>query len=518
MAELVARKIAPDRVASLLRPLTGASPTGVELDHRDERFRGVLGELDKLGSMSSDPDWSRVMSSAEALLTNKTKDLRLAVALARAWWEGKHGETNLVHGVRLVAGLVAEFWPALHPAPSDRPERFDALDLFAVWIDERWSSAALALPVPDRAAVAEALTGLCSAVGEALHDDAPDLSACERLVHALQRSLPVAAPEPEPEPEPEPAAAPEPPKAAPPVARPAPTAPRIAPDTSPDPTTADDALTFLKGLRARTLTAASLLRRVDPAAALAYRLARQTVWQHLDDLTPDSKGRLPWAPPHRRDVDALDRLTRAQQWDELIDLCEDTLPAQPLWLDLQRHAANALAQRGHLVARRAVEHELRGLLVRLPALGEHRFNDGTAVADNLTRTWLAELAGGGDGPASIARPTDPAGLQAAAERAASGRERFLLRRDLARACLASGRGDVAAGLLAALRDEAHRHDLAVWEPELLVACLSELVACARILGSEARVRLGLDHALAELSALNPAVALGLGRDPADPRT
>lgn len=531
MPEPTAKKLAPDRVAALLRPLVGARPTGVELDHHDERFRTVAAEVDKLNSMSSDPDWPRVIAAAEALLSQKTKDLRLAAALARAWWEGKGGEANLVHGLRLVVGLARDFWPDVHPAPPDRPERFDALDLFAVWLDERWSSAALALPVPDRAAVAGALAELCILVGERLGDAAPDLSSCQRLAEALERSLPAPDPDPEPEPDP-PAAQQQAPVAAPqPATPPSPAAPQPARqqpppaqfsapplDAAPPPADIDGALAFLRGLRDRLLDVCAFVRGADPAAPLAYRLARQTVWQHLDTLELQG-GRLPWPPPHRRHSDTLARLTRAQQWAELLDICEANFPNCPLWLDLQRHAANALAQLGHTAAREALEHELRGLLLRHPALPTHRFNDGTAVADPDTSAWLAGLTSAGDGNGSSEpRPTDPAGLQTAAERAASGRERFLLRRDLARACAAAGRQDVAADLLAALRDEAHRHGLADWEPELLVACLSELVGCARTLGDEARVRLGAHHALAELSALNPPVALALGRDPLPPRS
>lgn len=509
MPELVAKRVPPNRVSALLRPLAGARPNGVELDHHDERFRTVLGEIDKLSSMSSDPDWSRVITCAEALLSHKTKDLRIAAALARAWWEGKGGEANLVHGLRLVVGLARDFWPDLHPGPPERPERLDALDLFALWLDERWSHAALSLPVPDRAAVAEALAELCTLVGERLGDAAPELSALRRLADALQRSLPTSEPDPEPTPQPAPAPASTPTSEAPPAAS-RPAAP--PPDASPPPRDADDALAFLRGLRDRLLECASLLRSVDPAAPLAYRLARQTAWQHLDDLETTG-GRLPWPPPHRRHIDTLERLARAQQWAELLDVCETTLPALPLWLDLQRHAANALCQLGHTAARQTLDHELRGLLLRLPALPDLRFNDGTPVAAPDTRTWLEGLTSVGGTAAAAARPTDLAGLQAAAERAPSGRERFLLRHDLARACLAAGRADVAADLLAALRDEAHHHHLATWEPELLVACLSELVGCARTLGDETRVRLGIHHALAELSALHPPVALALGRDP-----
>lgn len=506
----VARKVSPQQLAALQLPIPGTAPAGGELDHQNEHFRGVLTEIDKLGGVSTDPDWARVVVAAEAILKSHSKDLRVASALARAWWEGKGG-ANLVHSITLVASLVRDHAHDLHPRDPDT--RRDALDLFLLWLEERWAAEVLTRDAPARAALHAALRALCDAARPLVGADSLDLAACEALTAALHASLPPPTPEPD-EPAEEPASTPDQP-ASTPAAKPPPrpaasSAPAsFALEAPPPPADAEAARALLRQLRGRLMDAACYLRRGDPKAPLAYRLIRQVAWQSVDslDLGPE---RLPWKPPPRREVDSLERLLRGQLWAELIDLVEALQDDYPLWLDLQRHAANALGQAGHAEARRDVEHEVRGLLARAPALPTRRFNDGTPLADASTRQWLAALTAADGASATTARPTDPAGLHAAAASATSGRERFLLRRELARACAAAGRPDVAADLLAALRDEAR--PLAAWEPALLADCLSELLRCGRTLDNEARTRLGLDHALAELSAHDPPVALALGRD------
>jgi type VI secretion system protein VasJ len=462
--------------------------------------------------VSTDPDWTRVVVAAEAILKTHSKDLRVASALARAWWEGK-GAANLVHSVTLVASLLHDHAADLHPLDPDA--RRDALDLFLLWLDERWAAEVLTRDPPARAALHAALRELCDGARPLVGADSQDLAACEALTAALHASLPPPTPAPEPdEPADEPASTPVAhPTPAKPAASSSPPPASFALEAPPPPADAEAARALLRQLRGRLMDAACYLRRSDPRAPLAYRLIRQVAWQSVDslDLGPE---RLPWKPPPRREVDALERLLRGQLWAELIDLVEALQDDYPLWLDLQRHAVNALGQVGHTEARRDVEHEVRGLIARVPALPTRRFNDGTPLADASTHQWLAGLTAADGAAATTARPTDPAGLHAAAASAASGRERFLLRRELARACAAAGRPDVAANLLAALRDEAR--PLAAWEPALLADCLSELLRCGRTLDNEARTRLAIDHALAELSAHDPPVALALGRDTTRP--
>lgn len=63
------------------------------------------------------PDWREVEKRAAALLT-RSKDLRVAVALCRAWLNVK-GLPGLASGVSLVAGLLDRYWDGIHPMAED---------------------------------------------------------------------------------------------------------------------------------------------------------------------------------------------------------------------------------------------------------------------------------------------------------------------------------------------------------------------------------------------------------------
>lgn len=63
------------------------------------------------------PDWREVEKRAAALLT-RSKDLRVAVSLCRAWVNVK-GLPGLAAGVSLVAGLLDRYWDNIHPMAED---------------------------------------------------------------------------------------------------------------------------------------------------------------------------------------------------------------------------------------------------------------------------------------------------------------------------------------------------------------------------------------------------------------
>jgi type VI secretion system protein ImpA len=82
---------------------------------------------------AADPDWK----SAEALalkLLARTRDLRLAVWLTRAW-VGQHGYAGLDDGLALVGDYIERYWDHVHPAldpedgdPTERLNTIMALD------------------------------------------------------------------------------------------------------------------------------------------------------------------------------------------------------------------------------------------------------------------------------------------------------------------------------------------------------------------------------------------------------
>ena len=63
------------------------------------------------------PDWREVEKRASALL-GRSKDIRVAVALCRAWVNIK-GLPGLAAGVCLVYGLLERYWETVHPLAED---------------------------------------------------------------------------------------------------------------------------------------------------------------------------------------------------------------------------------------------------------------------------------------------------------------------------------------------------------------------------------------------------------------
>jgi type VI secretion system protein ImpA len=63
------------------------------------------------------PDWREVEKRASALLA-RSKDIRVAVALCRAWVNVK-GLPGLAAGVGVVCGLLERYWEAVHPIAEE---------------------------------------------------------------------------------------------------------------------------------------------------------------------------------------------------------------------------------------------------------------------------------------------------------------------------------------------------------------------------------------------------------------
>ncbi len=63
------------------------------------------------------PDWREVEKRASALLA-RSKDIRVAVALCRAWVNVK-GLPGLAAGVEVVCGLLERYWETVHPMAED---------------------------------------------------------------------------------------------------------------------------------------------------------------------------------------------------------------------------------------------------------------------------------------------------------------------------------------------------------------------------------------------------------------
>jgi len=80
-------------------------------EEADAEFKRDDGEITRREGKQA--DWVQVQALAERLLL-RSKDLRLAVWLTRAWLHTR-GFAGIGDGLALIAGLLDTFWPTLHP-------------------------------------------------------------------------------------------------------------------------------------------------------------------------------------------------------------------------------------------------------------------------------------------------------------------------------------------------------------------------------------------------------------------
>jgi type VI secretion system protein ImpA len=107
-------------IESLLQPVSADAPCGPDMEY-DPAFL----ELDRLSQgkpeqqmgdtivPAQEPDWKEVGNRALALLA-KTKDLRIAIRLARALLNTE-GLTGLADGLAVLRGIVETFWDGFYP-------------------------------------------------------------------------------------------------------------------------------------------------------------------------------------------------------------------------------------------------------------------------------------------------------------------------------------------------------------------------------------------------------------------
>ena len=131
-----------DAVDVLLKPLSGDEPTGGSV-----RYDPVIAEI-RIARESDDPslpqgewerplkkaDWLLVVSLCSQTLRERSKDLQVAAWLTEAWIH-LHQVDGLRAGIRLIHGLLNNYWEGVHPRQSEDGD-YDARVAPLAWMNE----------------------------------------------------------------------------------------------------------------------------------------------------------------------------------------------------------------------------------------------------------------------------------------------------------------------------------------------------------------------------------------------
>jgi len=490
-----------------LQPIGEASAVGEDPAYNDD-FQAMREEVNKL----SGADPARVVQLARGLFTSRCKDLRVATYYLWARLQ-LDGEPGLAEGLGLLAALLERFPDDLWPARAN--SRRMALEWLATAkvLDGLAQFPAVVKEEAERTVAA--LAWLDQGMQAWPEAQRPELAALHSALAArLNQSGGVAA---------------------------------VVPQNTAqqEQATPDQDLPIKSGrdLLDNGRRLAGWLREQPDGWLAAHRLMRSLRWDTLHETPPhDTDGRTHLYAPRGPLLTQLKRLHTRQHWEQLLEQVEDAFAeaVNHFWLDLHWYLHQALSNLPE--PRRSwagiVKRDLGMFLERLPGLEALCWEDGSPLADDQTREWIAREVGGNrpqnwlpaPGNEAVAAADDILALEGEALAQAdsegveqalawlaqrpdlrSGRQRWLLRLLMARIAEQYGKTDLALHLLGELDAIGERQALRDWEPELHFEIKARLLRLLRLKaqrGDVDRAALArrMDAQLAALVAIDPVRA------------
>jgi type VI secretion system protein ImpA len=139
--------------ATLLAPIPGVNPAGEDLRYTQSyeelkearRSEESLEQGDWKREVKT-ADWDRVIALSIHALSNRTKDLQIAVWLTEALII-KDGFDGVANGLAIIRGLLHDFWDSLYPVVEDGELEFRAAPL--EFMNEKLGSRVREIPLTD---------------------------------------------------------------------------------------------------------------------------------------------------------------------------------------------------------------------------------------------------------------------------------------------------------------------------------------------------------------------------------
>ena len=461
-----------------LVPISEALPAGADPGYDDD-FQRMREEVDTL----SGADTGQVLQLGEKLLTERSKDLRVATYYLWARLQVA-GEAGLADGLSLIAALVERF------AQQLLPQRPNSRRLALQWLASEKVLASLSrypevVKHEARRTVA-ALAWLDHSLASWPDEQRPELGP---LYGALSQRLAQAGG----------------------IDAVVPQTSALRPADAAVDTPGQGPVRSGRDLLDNGRALAEYLRAQPNGWLAGHRLMKSLRWDTVHQLPlQDANGHTRLAAPRSDSRAQLKRLYQQQNWGELMERVERfyTEGVNHFWLDLQWFLCQALARQPAPQDAWAdiVKRDLGMLLDRLPGLEHLTWSDGTPFADLRTREWIAQQVAGNTPqqwlPAQAAVSQAPGEVLALEEEALaqadtqgveaamawlaarvefdSGRDRWLLRLLMARVAEQCGKNELALHLLTELEAIAGRQGLAQWEPALCFEVQARLLKLLRL--------------------------------------
>jgi type VI secretion system protein VasJ len=455
--------------ALIIDPISGATPAGNDARY-DDAYLLIEAEIDKAGSMSEGAvtDWRVVRDESERLLSQQSKDLKLAV-----WWTfgcfKLSGFEGLADALQALDALLGDFAETLFPrSPKGRLNALTWLEtvLEAALLTERGH----AIPLPQAEPFLERFRALQGHLK-------PLCGADQGLFRELCRRLETSVAETKRREE---AQAPKQSTAASPGAVPA----------FPEEITSDaDAAKLLNQLKKSAGLLSSYWRGREMDDRRAMRLVRMVGWLETEGVPEAKNGKTMLNPPSVERVEKIKTLMETGEYGEALELVESMLFRSPFWLEGQRLAFNILEAAGKTETAAELRHMVAGFVNAHDGVTACAFRDATPFAPAAVGEWLNGAAA--DGTAAAPATAEGQGnryellgqecyallrkkqtkeamqmLHAAHAAAASGEERFRWRLLHAEVAVEAGKPQMALALIGELEQEVERYRLDAWRPDL----------------------------------------------------
>ncbi len=494
-----------DLVKQISESISADNPAGNQLED-DPDYDKINTEIQKVGSLHGEVvDWSEVVRAGTTILTQKSKDISVAIWLCMGLYQTQ-GYKGLSIGLEICNNIIDKFWEVLYPPLK----RIRGRAAPVIWLAGRLTPLVTEKAPNDNDAeaimsCATNLDKLVELLDAKFGDNSPTKSETPNILD-LRKIIQSYAVKFKAEEKPVQVETAEKPVEQKFTTH---TTTAVPSQTAGQPvefTSVDNAYQWI-------MRAANFLRESKPDNPIPYKLSRVIKWYPIVKLPPatDGKTQIPGILPQL--VQAFQNLLNGAEWDTLLKQSETNFPNAPLWFDLQRFIDRAMMELGpsYEFARQVVREEIAILVRRLPGILDLQFKNGIPFADGQTKMWieaeilqsldttslgskeakvLEESASKKDSIAEIvteARKIVASGkledalslLNSHLSNASLRREQFLWRLNLAKLCLDAGNARLALPQLESLDEEVKQFSLEQWEPELAVEVLKSLLQCRK---------------------------------------